>query len=291
MINARLSALAARALILAFATLAYVAPARAQSDESAIRRAFDDFRQMAKPGMAAAPAIMPPDMAAFYAHVGRKAYGVEALGAASGPFLEAYSIVMLRGVALCAYLGAERGVMLRTLQGEDGVGIFDFMRRAGVASPWAGADEQIGQIQIAGDTATVEYRWSGSRALGRGAPLSFSDKIEFRRAGGRWLLAFDSYVAMLDRHWPMLASSILAKIEPNADPGSGKDAAALDVATARAFDHMDTDACPDSRAHLERLKNAKRTDAIENFRVRLGKVLQTPIQDWPEPKVLAWWNN
>lgn len=280
-----------RALFLALAALLFAVPAAAQSDESAIRRAFDDFRQMEKPGMAAAPATMGPDMAAFYSRAARKAYGIEALGASSGPFLETYAIYMLRGVAICRYLGSQKDVTQRMLQGGDHVGALDLLRGGDAALPWGRADETLGQIQIADDAATAEYRWSGTRALGRGTPLSFSDKLEFRRVEGRWALAFDSYVAMIDRHWPALGSSVVAEIEPKADPTGGKIDAAFEVAITRAFGYMGSEGCPDSRAHLERLKNARRTDAIENFRVRLGKVLQTPIQDWPEPKVLAWWNN
>lgn len=289
MFHARSSALAARALAAAFVLLAFVVPAAAQSDESAIRRAFEDFRQMAKPGMSGAPAAMAPDMATFYGCVARKAYGNEALGAASGPYAEAYAVYMLRGAAICPYLGGQKDSVLRVLQSGDGVGALDLLRRNDLALPWAGTQETLGAVQVSGDTATAEYRWAGTRPLGRGTPLSFSDTVEFRRAGGRWSLAFDPYVAMLDRHWSMLASSVVPRIDPATDPATGKTNGALDVATARAFAYMGSPACPDSRAHLERLKDAKRGETLENFRVRLGKVLETPAQDWPEPKVLAWW--
>ena len=286
----RLPAHAARVLIVALAALGATLPAAAQSpDESAIRRAFDDVRQMAKPGMAAVPATMAPDMAAFYTRIARRAYGTEGMGAPGTGYLEAYGVHMLRGVVFCRYLGPQKDTTQRMLQGGDAVGALDMLRGAGAAWPWGKGDESLGAIQVSGDTATAEYRWTGLRALGRGTPLSFTDKVEFRRAEGRWMLAFDSYAAMLDRHWPVLATSVVPKIEPG-DMTQDKNAAALDVATARAFDYLGTQACPDSSAHLTRLKDAKQGDALENFRGRLNKLLLTPVQDWPEPKILAWWN-
>jgi hypothetical protein len=290
MLTIRLPAFAARALIAAFAALCVALPALAQSpDETAIRRAFDDVRQMAKPGMAAAPATMAPDMAGFYARIARRAYGTEGMGAPGAGYLEAYGVYMLRGVAFCRYLGPQKDTTQRTLQGGDAVGALDMLRGADAAWPWGKGDESLGAIQVTGDTATAEYRWSGTRPLGRGTPLSFTDKVEFRRADARWTLAFDSYAAMLDRHWTVLATSVVPKIEP-ADMTQNKNAAALDVATARAFDYLGSPACPDSSAHLKRLTDAKQGDALENFRGRLNKLLQTPVQDWPEPRVLAWWN-
>lgn len=282
----------ARVLLAVFAALFLALPAAAQSpDETAIRRAFDDLRQMAKPGMAAAPATMASDMAGFYARVAYRAYGSEELGAPGASYLEAYSTYMLRGVVFCRYLGPQKDTTQRMLQGGDAIGTLDMLRGANAAWPWGRADETLGAVQVSGDRATAEYRWAGTRPLGRGTPLSFADTLEFRKAEGRWTLVFDSYAAMLDRHWPVLATSVVPRIEPTTDPAQGKTDAALDVAAARAFEHLDSPACPDSRAHLERLKNAKRSEAIENFHVRLGKVLQTPVRDWPEPKVLAWWNN
>ncbi len=62
------------------------------------------------------------------------------------------------------------------------------------------------------------------------------------------------------------------------------------AALARAFDYAAGKDCPGLSAHLKRLKDAKQTDALENDRVRLGKILETPVQAWPEPKILAWWN-
>ncbi|MHB1219525.1 MAG: hypothetical protein ACYC1L_15140 [Alphaproteobacteria bacterium] len=289
MSHIRLPALAARAFAAALVLLSFAPPVAAQSEESAIRRAFEDFRQMGKPGMSGAPAAMAPDMAAFYGRAARKAYGIEALGAASGPYPEAYAVYMLRGAAICPYLGAQKDSVLRVLQGGDGVGALDLLRRNDLALPWSRGEETLGAVQVSGDTATAEYRWAGTRPLGRGTPLSFSDSIEFRRTSGRWALAFDAYIAMLDRHWSMLASSVVPRIDPATDAATDKTSGALDVATARAFAYMDSPACPDSRAHLERLKDAKRGETLENFRVRLGKVLETPAQDWPEPKVLAWW--
>ena len=288
--HVRLPALASRTLVVAVAALGFALSAAAQSpDESAIRRAFDDVRQMTKPGMAAAPATMAPDMAAFYARVARKAYGTEALGAAGPGYLDAYGVYMLRGVAFCRYLGPQNDTAQRALQSGDAVGTLDMLRGANAAWPWGKGDESLGAIQVSGDMATAEYRWAGTRPLGRGTPLSFADTVEFRRANGRWTLAFDSYAAMLDRHWTLLAASVVPKVEPN-DMSQDKNGAALDAATARAFDYLGTKACPDPSAHLTRLKDAKRGDALENFRGRLNKILQTPVQDWPEPRTLAWWD-
>lgn len=280
----------ARALILAFAVFGMALPVAAQSpDETAIRRAFDDVRQMAKPGMAAAPATMASDMAAFYTRVARRAYGSEGMGAPGPTYAEAYGMYMLRGVAFCRYLGPQRDTTQRMLQGGDAIGALDMLRAAEAAKPWGQGDEALGAIQVSGDAATAEYRWTGTRPLGRGTPLSFTDKVEFRHAEGRWTLAFDSYVAMLDRHWPVLATSVVPKVEPG-DLTQDKNNAALDAATARAFDYAGTKACGDASAHLKRLKDAKRTDSLENFRGRLNKLLITPVQDWPDQKVLAWWN-
>lgn len=288
--NLRLPALASRAPIAAFAALCFALPAMAQSpDESAIRRAFDDVRQMGKPGVAAAPAAMAPDMAGFYARIARRAYGTEGMGAPGTLYLEAYGVHMLRGVAFCRYLGPQKDTTQRALQSGDAIGALDMLRGANAAWPWGKGDETLGAIQVSGDMAVAEYRWAGTRPLGRGTPLSFTDKVEFRRADGRWTLAFESYAAMLDRHWPVLATSVVPKVEPG-DMTQDKNAAALDVATARAFDYLGTKACPDSSAHLTRLKDAKQGDALENFRGRLNKFLQTPVQDWPEAKTLAWWN-
>jgi hypothetical protein len=94
---------------------------------------------------------------------------------------------------------------------------------------------------------------------------------------------------MLERHWPVLATSVVPKVEPG-DLTQDKNNAALDAATARAFDYAGTQACGDASAHLKRLKDAKQGDALENFRGRLNKLLLTPVQDWPDAKTLAWWN-
>lgn len=286
----RLPARLSRVLFVAAAMFAAALPAAAQSsDEAAIRRAFDDVRQMTQPGMAAAPATMAPDMAAFYTRVARRAYGSEGMGAPGPSYLDAYAMYMLRGVAFCRYLGPQKDVTQRTLQSGDPIGALDMLRAIGAVWPWGKGGETLGAIQVNGDTATTDYTWSGTRPLGRGTPLSFADKVEFRRVDGRWTLAFDSYAAMLDRHWPVLATSIVPKVEPN-DLTQDKNAAALDAALARAFDYAAGKDCPGLSAHLKRLKDAKQTDALENDRVRLGKILETPVQAWPEPKILAWWN-
>jgi len=288
--NLRLPARTARALIVAVAAFGASLSAAAQSpDETAIRRAFGDVRQMGKPGMAAAPATMASDMAAFYARVARRAYGSEGMGAPGPTYAEAYGMYMLRGVVFCRYLGPQKDTTQRMLQGGDAIGALDLLRAAEAAKPWGQGDELLGAIQVSGDAATAEYRWAGTRPLGRGTPLSFTDKVEFRRVDGRWTLAFDSYIAMLDRHWPVLATSVVPKVEPG-DLTQDKNNAALDAATARAFDYAGTQACGGASAHLNRLKDAKRTESLENFRGRLNKLLITPVQDWPDQKTLAWWD-